>query len=851
MKLPPPPPDGYPAPGEEDPAARVARLTALALGELSLEEAGALEAEIWRDAEARLEVEKIRTLAEQLTFAYAAEPPASLTPAQHRAILERSQCLTGTDEKDARLTAYALGELRPAQAEVLSARLTDDRAATLELEAVGALAAKLRTAFAEEPVALLTLEQRHAIMEAGQKRQWESQELAVTPMPAARSTRRLTASRHRPPAAPATAAVAAPAPTSVAGPAVSRRWLRTAAIAAGFSAIGYLASTYDDRPTTTVRRLPPPVPAGQKSEFFPPLPPTGMADSPKLIALLDREKRRPAATATQPAVPPPPASPAEVPSTDASSAATSTASPPSLAASEAAASPPRRQPDASVLPPPRQALAGTPGARSAPDAGTVLHTPLARPDSAPLAGFLATADVATATIPTDLGRAGYDVVRQCLRDFGILPPADLVRPEEIVNQFEYDVKPAPGQDFAVAVEAAACPWNDSHQLVRVTVAARGAESARPPLRLTLFLRLAESPESERAQLLVWQGLQTLTTRLQPEDSVSMVVWGRAQGRVLPATSLAELDNLRDAPTRWHQGGTMLAPTDWATAEQALLAHATDNSRNLCLIVTDGPLDFSGPPLDEATRRLRNMGAEVAVAELGPLRPDSRAAFLADRAATRYFRADSGPEAARLFADEALASQVPVAEETDLQVAFNPSALAAWRPIGFIASNRPGQSATVHGSSAWTTGQQVTALYEVVPASAPETWPPTAVFASPATAAQFAAGQPPSIEPAPPLSVRLRYRSPRSTAIQSITTDWTASAGAWRTASPNFRLATGAAAFALHLQNDPALTHLPLSRVSGWIRAAAQSRDEFGLRREFADMIDAAERLKSSTAAASE
>ncbi|MFN0126096.1 MAG: von Willebrand factor type A domain-containing protein [Verrucomicrobiales bacterium] len=835
MKLPPPPPDGHPAPGEEDPAARVARLTALALGELSSAEASALEAEIWRDAGARLELEKIRNLAEELTFAYAAEPPASLTPAQHRAILERSQCLTGTDEKDARLTAYALGELRPAQAEVLSARLTDDRAATLELEAVGALAAKLRTAFAEEPVALLTLEQRHAIMEAGQKRQWESQELVVAPTPAARSTRRLTASRQRPPAAAAAAPALAP------GPAVSRRWLRTAAIAAGFSAIGYLASTYDHRPTPTVRTLLPPAPPTQKSEFFPPLPPTGMADSPQLIALLDREKRRPAATVTQPTTP------AEAQAAPATTATTTIVPPPSPDAGEAAPSPPRRQPDASVLPPPRQALAGAPGARSAPDASTVLHSPLVRPDSAPLAGFLATADVATATVPTDLGRAGYDVVRQCVRDFGILPPAELVRPEELVNQFDYDVKPAPGQDFAVAVEAAACPWNNSHHLVRVTVAARGAEIARPPLRLTLFLRLAESPESERAQLLVWQGLQALTTRLQPDDSVSMVVWGRAQGRVLPATSLAELDNLRDAPTRWHQGGAVLAPTDWATAEQALLAHATDNARNLCLIVTDGPLDFSGPPLDEATRRLRNMGAEVAVAELGPLRPESRAALLADRAATRYFRADSGPEAARLFAHEALASQVPVAEEADLQVVFNPSALAAWRPIGFTASNRPGHSATVLSSKAWTAGQQVTALYEVVPSSAPETWPPTAVFASPASAAQFSTSSQPPIEPAAPLSVRLRYRSPRSTAVQSITTDWTASAGAWRTASPNFRLATGAAAFALHLQNDPALTQLTLSRVSGWIRTAAESRDEFGLRREFADMVDAVERLKSSTA----
>ncbi len=841
MKPPPPPPSGHPAPGEEDPAARVARLTALALGELSPAEAGSLEAEIWRDKEARLEVEKIREMAEALTFAYAAEPPATLTPAQHRAILERSQCLTGSDEKDARLTAYALGELRPAQAEILSARLADDRAATLEMEAVGALAAKLRAAFAEEEVSLLTLEQRQAVMEYGRQRHWEPESLAAVPAPAAVRPPRRPAFRSRPVIFPAVAPV--PAPVR------SRRWLHTVAIAAGFAAIGYLASTSDPPAVPVVKAPVAPAPGpSPESEFFPPLPPEVTADSSKLIALFDQEKRRPAATATQtqqaaPAAPAddPPVIAANTPR-PASAAATTSGGP--AADSEALPAAPRRQPDASVLPPPSQALADGAGSRLVPDASTVLHSPLVGPDHGPLAGFLATADASIATVPTDLGRAGYDVIRQCLRDFNTLPPAELVRPEEIINQFEYDVQPAPGQDFAVVVDAAACPWNTSHHLVRVTVAARAADSARAPLRLTLFQRLAESLESERAQLLAWHGLQALAARLQPADSVSMVVWGRAGGLVLPATSVTDLENLREAPTRWHQGGVPFGATDWATAEHALLSQAADNARNLCLIVTDGPLDFSGLPLDEAARRLRAMGAEIAVAELGPLRPESRAAFMADLAATPYFRADSGPEAARLFAQEALISHREVAEDVQLQVAFNPSALAAWRPIGFGASSRDGQpaAATAGRPGAWRAGRQLTALYEVVPASAPGAWPHTAVFAAPGS---YATSTPPhpSSESTPPLSVRLRYRTPRSNSFQSVSTDWTSSAGAWRNASSDFRLAAAAAAFSLRLQNDHALASFPLDRISGWVRAAALNRDEFGLRREFAGMLDAVKRME--------
>lgn len=825
MNLPPIPPANPHDPrfpGDEDPAARQARLTALALGELSAAEAGELEAAIWRDTDARLEVARIRDLAEQLTFAYAAEAPVSLTPAQHRAILERGASLAGNDEKGARLTAYALGELRPSQAEMLSARLSDDRAAMIELEAVGALASKLRAAFAEESVPMLTLEQRQAILDRG--RHW--------PEPATLSA-----------VEPDSALQGSGAPPA----ARTRRWLQSAAIAAGFAALGYLASTSQspsNRPMAASTPLAPePAPVELDTGFFPPLPPPASLTSPQFAALMDRESQRPAAVGaihsapeSRPVAGPAPNSPAP----DSAEAA-----PPALA--DASLAPPeltpRLQPDASVLPPARATLASTnERPRSVPDATTVLHTPMAAPGSKPLTGFLASADIATATVPGDLGRSGYDVVRQCLRDFGNPPPAWLVRPEEIINQFDYDVQPAPGQDFALAIEAADCPWNESHQLVKVTVAARAHENDRPTQHLTVFLRLADTPESERAQLLAWQGLQALAARLRPQDTVSLVVWGRARGMVLPPTSGAEIENLREAAARWHLGGSVASQSDWDTVEQALFSQATDNARSLCLILTDGPLDFSGRPLDETVRRFTPLNFDVAVAELGPLRHGSKTASLADLAAAPYFRADSGPEAARLMAHEVAASHQPVAEDVQIQVAFDPSALAAWRPVGFNAAGRAEGEALLKRPRPWTAGQQVTALYEVVPAPSPGSWPGAAVFAS---AAPPGTPLPPVPKAAPPLSVRLHYRVPGSTTTHLLTNDWTASASAWRTASPEFRLAAGAAAFSLRLQDDHSLNNVGLDRIARWVRAAAESRDPYGLRREFAGMIEAVRQLKKS------
>ena len=894
MSPPPPPPSepNLPAPGEEDPLARVARLTALALGELPPEPASRLEAEIWRDAEARLEVEKTRAMAEKLTFAYAAEPPIGLTAPQQRAILERTPSLTGTEEKDARLTAYALGELRPSQAEVMSTRLADDRHATLGLEAVGALAARLRAEFAAEPALHLTLEQRNAILEHG---------------------RTLHTTATAPTTSPATGPVPESATTAAAPAAArSRRWLPTAALAASFIALSYMASTGNWRPKSTAplpSTSPQSAPTPAYASFFPA--PTPAPSQEHLIALLDLEKTRPAADtaftndrewAHLTDSPPPEEKPAAAMAVAAEAAdapfAASTADAPIVAADApivatdapivaAAAAEPTLAADAPVAmaarassPTPQADALPLPSddtlARSTPPMAAKMAAPMTAKLAAPMAakmappmamaasrfapanlpaagdiplaaGFLATATTPGASLPTTLGRAGYDMVRQCVRDFDRAPPAALVRPEEIINQFDYDSRPAPGQDFAIAIEAATCPWNEAHQLVRLTVAAREETETRAPLRLTLFLRLAETPDSERAQLLIWQGLQALAPRLRPEDSISLVVWGRAHGVVLPPTSVDRLENLREAPSRWHLGGPVLGTTDWATVEQTLLQQATDNSHNLCLILTDGPLDFTGRPPAEAAQQLRSMGAEMVVAEFGPRRPASRAAMIADSIGATFYQADSGPEAARLLAQEALHRRAPLAEQVRLQVLFDPAAIAAWRPVGFGAGGRPETASHTH-LQPWISGRQMTAMYEVVPMESSHQLPPSTSFGSAALGGGgLRSGQAGAAvaNPQPPLSVSVRYRTPGSASRRTITTDWTTSATEWRAASPDFRLATGAAAFALHLQADPTVSRLPLTLIHEWVQSAARENDEFGLRQEFASLIKAVNQLEQT------
>ena len=85
-------------------------------------------------------------------------------------------------------------------------------------------------------------------------------------------------------------------------------------------------------------------------------------------------------------------------------------------------------------------------------------------------------DQPLSTFSVDVDTASYSNVRRFVRD-GQLPPADVVRIEELVNYFDYDYpQPEAGTPFAIYAEVGACPWNPEHRLVHIGIA--GQEAGR-------------------------------------------------------------------------------------------------------------------------------------------------------------------------------------------------------------------------------------------------------------------------------------------------------------------------------------------------------------------------------------
>lgn len=163
------------------------------------------------------------------------------------------------------------------------------------------------------------------------------------------------------------------------------------------------------------------------------------------------------------------------------------------------------------------------------------------------------------------------------------------------------------------------------------------------------------------------------------------------------------------------------------------------------------------------------------------------------------------------------SRDPIARDVTASVEFNPAQVATYRLIGY--DRREGQSS--RSGSDVAPGQELTALYEVVPAAHPTTAPADANHQL--------------------LALTLRYRLPGaadSTSQQFAAID---SGRAFPQASADFQFAAAVASFGMILRDAPTRS-ANLDTVLA-LATAARGSDEDGSRAAFADLVKKARDLK--------
>ncbi|MEX2186907.1 MAG: VWA domain-containing protein [Pirellulales bacterium] len=469
--------------------------------------------------------------------------------------------------------------------------------------------------------------------------------------------------------------------------------------------------------------------------------------------------------------------------------------------------------------------------------------------------FLRATDQPLSTFSIDVDTASYSVVRSRI-ERRVLPPAEAVRVEELVNYFAYDYpQPTDGAPFAVHVDVAACPWAVKHRLVRIGLKGKEiAKNERPASNLVFLVDVSGSMQPNNKLPLVRHGLLRLVGELDERDRVAIVVYAGSSGCVLASTpcTQANKERIRSAIDGLRSGGSTNGAAGIELAYQISQDHFVKGGANRVILCTDG--DFNvGATSDEALKQLVAERAKsgVFLTALGfgmGNHNDQMLETIADNGNGAYGYIDDEREVEKLFVRQLSGTLITIAKDVKIQVEFNPAEVGAYRLIGYenriLAKedfNNDKKDAGDIGA-----GHTVTALYEIVPAGLFDE-----VSEKNAAAVGQVGGGDDRLEFQRPkqeleltdaaktsgdlLLVKLRYKAPDgdvSTLIRTAAKDGGATFAA---AGNDFKFAASVAAFGMILRQSPFRGDATLATVEE-IATANVGEDTDGQRRAFVNLV---------------
>jgi Ca-activated chloride channel family protein len=469
-------------------------------------------------------------------------------------------------------------------------------------------------------------------------------------------------------------------------------------------------------------------------------------------------------------------------------------------------------------------------------------------------------DQPLSTFSIDVDTASYANVRRFL-DSGRLPPRDAVRIEEFVNYFRYDY-PQPEGDvpFSVTVDAAECPWNRGHRLVRIGLQGRAIDrGGRPAGNLVFLVDVSGSMQAANKLPLVQQALSMLVEELSENDRVSIVTYAGNAGLVLPPTTGDQKQTIRAAIDALAAGGSTHGSAGIAVAYEQAREHFVEGGANRVILATDGDLNVgvtSTTALTDLIKEKAKGGVFLTVLGFGEGNlQDEKMEALADNGNGVYAYIDGVREARKVLVEQLTGSTVTIAKDVKIQVEFNPAQVASYRLLGYenrALAARDFRDDTKDAGEIGA-GHSVTALYEIAlvdeavvggPGIEPLKYQPRPEPGSKAVDSSSDADRRPELDPAVSrelLTVKLRWKRPDANESTGLEVSLADRGPAFDEAAADLRFAAAVAAYGMILRGSDQKGEASLPLVAK-ITASGLGRDEGGYRAEFLDLVRKAESL---------
>lgn len=443
------------------------------------------------------------------------------------------------------------------------------------------------------------------------------------------------------------------------------------------------------------------------------------------------------------------------------------------------------------------------------------------------------------TFSIDVDPASYANMRRFLTK-GIMPPADAIRTEELINYFKYRY-PQPQGDapFSITTEAAECPWNKNHKLVSIALQGKNiATENLPPSNLVFLVDVSGSMQSEDKLPMLKKSLRLLVSQLRAQDKISMVAYAGNAGLVLPATSGTRTEEIIAAIESLEAGGSTAGGAGIQLAYKVAQENLIPNGNNRVILATDGDFNVGVSSDGELIRLIeskRATGVFLTVLGFGSGNlKDSKMEQLANKGNGNYAYIDNLMEARKVLVNEIGGTLFTIAKDVKLQIEFNPAAVKGYKLIGYenrLLADRDFNDDTKDAGELGS-GHTVTALYEIIPAGSNE----NAGNIDPLK--YQSQSKPVAGENDELLTIKFRYKPPSGDTSLLLTSVLKNRFKKFDQASDNFRFASAVAAFGITLRNSNNKGDAGFEMAAA-IAKNAKGSDPSGDRSEFIRLIEMA------------
>lgn len=402
-------------------------------------------------------------------------------------------------------------------------------------------------------------------------------------------------------------------------------------------------------------------------------------------------------------------------------------------------------------------------------------------------GFVRTQTYPSTGLSLNVDKASYSNIRRFLKMKTMVPP-DAVRIEEMLNYFNFNYEPPPGNKiFEVSPVFTDCPWNTESKLLFINIRSRKLLfDSLPPTHLVFLIDISGSMDMPNRLPLLKTAFRGLVNNLREKDSVSIVVYGGTVGVKLNPTSGINKSKIFSAIDSLEPGGATPGESGVKLAYSVARNHFIKGGNNRVILATDGDFNVglrSEDDLKEMVEAESKKGIYLTCLGVGMGNyKDSKIQALAEKGNGNFAYIDGYAEAEKVLLKEFAQTLYTVADDAVFKIDFNPLLIKEYRLVGF--DNKVGaikDTASVIEGGEIGSAYSTNILFEILPINdKKEVDGNTALVI-----AQF----------------RLQYKLPNENALHEEKTAPLISYIPWLKLSSNYKLATSVAMFGMLLRGS--------------------------------------------------